>query len=160
MTQNITHSINLFVGANQPLTSMAFNPADMLDNKLLTSGSQSEVNSLPNIISGQSELPMLGIEQSDKGSSLLNIVKDTLTGLIPGMGMISDIKDIYNSTKKVINGDFGSILNLGKSIIGVIPGIGDIAKGLLGSLDLGFLSGKKSEDNILGKASETLGKVF
>jgi hypothetical protein len=49
-------------------------------------------------------------------------------GLIPVVGQIADARDTIASVGQVLRGEDGGWLNLGASIVGWVPGIGDAAK--------------------------------
>lgn len=51
-----------------------------------------------------------------------------VVGLIPIVGQIADARDTIASVGQVLRGEDGGWLNLGASIVGWVPGIGDAAK--------------------------------
>ena len=50
-------------------------------------------------------------------------------GLIPGVGLVADIRDLGAAVSHVADGKEGAWFELGASIVGFVPG-GDIAKGI------------------------------
>lgn len=168
MSQNISHSINLFIGTNRANTDFLI-PQGGEDINSILNNSNASLSSLGSQALGMqgmaSQNSLFGLENNslpssqfsipnsaeNKGSSIFGLVKETLTGLIPGLDLINDIKDTFSSLKGIFSGDKGSILDLGKSIIGWIPGIGNFAKGLLKSMNLDKLNifSKKGTESIV-----------
>jgi hypothetical protein len=67
-----------------------------------------------------------GLSDNDSWSATAGSV---LGGLIPGVGLAADIRDLSAAIGHVASGKDGAWLELGASIIGFVPG-GDIAKGI------------------------------
>jgi hypothetical protein len=85
-----------------------------------------------------------------------------VVGLIPVVGQIADARDTIASVGQVLRGEDGGWLNLGASIVGWVPGIGDAAKAAIrggGNLaDAGVDVGKTVARNA-DEATETGVKV-
>jgi len=56
---------------------------------------------------------------------------DKVGKIIGGLNPVGDVRDIIANTKNVIDGKKGSGVALGASIIGAVPGGGDVAKPII-----------------------------
>ncbi len=66
------------------------------------------------------------LSDDDSWSATLGSV---VGGLIPGVGLVADIRDLGAAVSHIAEGKEGAWLELGASVIGFVPG-GDIAKGI------------------------------
>lgn len=71
-----------------------------------------------------------------------------VTGFIPIVGQIADARDTVASIGQVIEGKPGGWLNLGASVVGWVPGIGDAAKAAIRGTDKAVEAGAKITEGV------------
>jgi hypothetical protein len=71
-----------------------------------------------------------------------------VTGFIPIVGQIADARDTIASIGQVIEGKPGGWLNLGASVVGWVPGIGDAAKAAIRGTDKAVEAGAKVAEGV------------
>jgi len=72
-----------------------------------------------------------------------------VTGFIPIVGQIADARDTIASIGQVIEGKPGGWLNLGASVVGWVPGIGDAAKAAIRGTDKAVEAGARITEGVV-----------